>query len=107
MEDGENDHPMFLWNKENLIRKAPDQCPPQIFVKDRKLLRVTEYGVKCGVNIEQKIGLKSGNTFLIPFIGGAQVRFRFGTDNQFERHRLPLIRSRTTSQGEPWARSAW
>ena len=42
MEDGEDDYPLFLRDKENPIRKAPDQCPPQIFVNDGKLLRVAE-----------------------------------------------------------------
>ena len=107
VEYGENDHSMFCWNKENLVREASHQCPAQIFVNDGKLLRVAEYGGKCGVKVEQKIGPESGDAILLPFKSGAQVLFRLGTDNEFERHRRILIRSRTTSQGEPLSGSAW
>ena len=58
------------------------------------------YGVKGGINVEQKIGPESGHALFIPFKGGTQVFFRLRTDNQFESHRRVLTRSRTTSQGE-------
>lgn len=102
MKDGWNDNPVFFSSEENLIGKSPDQCSAKVLVYQRKLLGMAENGVEGGVDVQQKVRAESGEALFVPTERFAHFRLGLGADDQFERHLRPLIRSRTTSQGDPW-----
>ncbi len=108
MKDREDNNLIFLFHKENLVRESSDEGATDAFMYQGKLARTPVYGVKCSINIEQKIRAKSRQPRFVPIKGLADVRLGFWADQQGAPHRRPpLIRSRTSSHGEPLAGSAW